>query len=149
MARSSVLMTFPLFDHSHNQLPALMSSRFSLTLLEKNACISLSRLFLDTEKTTKEINTIATSLRALNIPSCTLGCILRHDVFPILYPNLLSSTGVWQGFDEDWLLGQVETRRATEPGWVKGFGETILWLTIGRIVATLWDQVVQRLEGKL
>lgn len=126
-----------------------MSSRFSLTPLEKKACIALSYLFLDTEKTTKEIDTIATSLRSLNIPSHTLGCILRHDVFPILYPNLLSVTGVWEGFDENWLLGQVETRRATEPGWVKGLSETTLWLTIGRIVATLWDQVVERLECKL
>lgn len=125
-----------------------MSSRFSLTPLEKNACIALSRLFLDTEKPTKEIDTITSSLRSLNIPSHTLGRILRHDVFPILYPNLLSSTGVWEGFDEDWLLGQVETGRATEPGWVKRLGETTLWLTIGRIVATLWDQVVERLECK-
>lgn len=126
-----------------------MSSRCSLTPLEKSACIALSRRFLDTEKTTKELDTIASSLRSLDIPSHTLGRILRYDVFAILYPNLLSSTGVWEGFDEDWLLGQVETRRSTAAGWVKGLGETAVWLTIGRIVAGLWDQVVERLECKL
>lgn len=126
-----------------------MSTRFSLTPDEKNACIALSRLFLDTEKTTNEINTIASSLRCLNIPSVTLGFILRHDVFPILYPNLLSAIGIWEGFDEDWLLGQVDTRRATEPGWVKRLGESIVWATVGRMVDSLWKQVVERLEGKL
>lgn len=75
--------------------------------------------------------------------------MLRHDVFPILYSNLLSVAGVWEGFDEAWLLEQVETRRATERGWVKGLGESAVWLTVGRIVASLWDEVVERLEHKL
>lgn len=126
-----------------------MSTLFSLTPVEKNACIALSRLFLDTEKTTNEIDTIASSLRALSIPTVALGCILRHDVFPILYLNLLSAAGVWEGFDEQWLLGQVETRRATEPGWVKRLGESIVWATVGRMVASLWELVVERLEGKV
>lgn len=125
-----------------------MATHHRLTPSEKKACIALSWLFLDIEQSPKHIDSIASSLRALNIPSATLSRMLRHDVFPILYPNLLSVAGTWDVFDEDWLLGEVERRRATGNGWVKGLAEFAVWLTVGRMVTSVWGQVVERLEHK-
>lgn len=125
-----------------------MATHHWLIPSEKKACIALSWLFLDTEQSPKDIDSIASSLRPLNIPSAILGRMLRHDVFPILYPNLLSVAGIWDVFDEDWQLGEVERRRATGQGWVKSLAEFAVWLTVGRMVTSVWDQVVERLEQK-
>lgn len=125
-----------------------MDTHHWLTPTEKKACTALSCLFLDIEPTPYEIDSIAASLRPLNIPSATLGRMLRYDVFPILYSNLLSVAGIWDSLDEDWLLDQVERRRATGPGWVQRVAEFALWVTVGRMVALVWDQVVEQLKRK-
>lgn len=125
-----------------------MATHQWLTPAENKACTALSCLFLDIELTLFEIDSIAASFRPLNIPSATLGHMLRYDVFPILYSNLLSVVGIWDGFDDDWPLEQVERRRATGPGWVQPIAECALWVTVGRMVTPVWDQVVERLERK-
>lgn len=125
-----------------------MASNSLSTEPEKKACMILSRLFLDTEITSNEVEDIATSLCTLDISTATLSHMLRHDLFPILYPNLISTTGVWEGFDQDWLLDQVATR-AANPGWIKGMGDSVAWFTVGRMVVPSWDQVKEILQSKL
>jgi len=97
-----------------------MSTTNQLTQQEKQACVILSELFLDTELTQLSLNHLTSSLRPLGIPVPTLEHILRYDLFPILLPNLLSIAGEWQGFDEVWLLRRVQARRsAGGSGWMK------------------------------
>jgi len=118
-----------------------------LTSHEELACITLSSLFLDTEKTSKKLDYIASSLRRLNIPTAILSDLLRYDVFPILYPNLLSVAGVWDVSDNEWLIGQVETRRNATQWWVKSLADWAAWWSFGWIIAQPWEGVKERLEG--
>lgn len=118
-----------------------------LTQQEKQACIILSELFLDTELTQLALNHIISSLRPLGIPVPTLEHMLRYDVFPILSPNLLSITGEWQGVDEDWLLQGVQARRsAAGSGWVKGGVDFVAWHSLGGRIRSIWDNVKEGLN---
>lgn len=60
--------------------------------------------------------------------------MLRHDLFPILYPNLISIAGIWDAFDEGQLLEKVETSRVANPDWAKGLADSAAWLTVGRMI---------------
>lgn len=40
----------------------------------------------------------------------------------MLYPNLMSIGGVWSGFDQIWLLNQLESQRLAAPGLVQRAG---------------------------
>lgn len=50
-----------------------------------------------------------------------LRAILRHEVHPVLHPNLLAVTGEWAGFDPDWLAGRI-LQRLQRPRWRRPFG---------------------------
>lgn len=121
-----------------------------LTDAEKDACVILSDFFLDTELTPADLHTIAASLQRLSLSVSILNHLLRYDVFPILYPNLMSAAGIWDVFARDWLLSQIESRRSTPPGWAKLLLDYCAWLLVGRLCVTpVWDQVKQMLQGKL
>jgi len=120
-----------------------MSTTNQLTQQERQAYILLSELFLDTEHTELELNYLTSSLRPLGIPVLTLEYMLRYDLFPILLPNRLSVAGVWQGFNEDWLLQQVQDRRsAASSGWLRSGVDSVAWLILGgMMVRPIWDKV--------
>ena len=110
---------------------------------ERKAYIALSDLFLDT---VIDVDCVASALRPLHISTSTLYDMLRYDLFPILYPNLLGVAGVWDAFDEVWLLSQIEEQRAGGPGWAQRFLHWVAWLTIGQAVSEPWDQVKDILQ---
>ncbi|KAI1978073.1 hypothetical protein LOZ53_001490 [Ophidiomyces ophidiicola] len=112
-----------------------------LTDSEKTACVALSRLFLNTQFLTDDYNDIAAALRPLDMSLESLDHVLRHDLFPILYPNLLEVAGEWTGFDEDWLLKEVECRRRFRDSWVKPVGDSGAWQWVGNAVTTPWNEV--------
>ncbi|KAI1907637.1 hypothetical protein LOZ61_004764 [Ophidiomyces ophidiicola] len=120
-----------------------------LTDSEKTACVALSRLFLNTQFLTDDYNDIAAALRPLDMSLESLDHVLRHDLFPILYPNLLEVAGEWTGFDEDWLLKEVECRRRFRDSWVKPVGDSGAWQWVGNAVTTPWNEVKQRLKSRL
>jgi len=124
-----------------------MSTTNTLTQQERRAYTILSELFLDMEYTQWELNGMASFLRPLGIPVSTLEHMLAYDLFPILYPNLLSVAGVWQAFDEEWLLQEVQARKSTGgSGWLKGAVDFVAWHTIGRIgVWPVWNNVKKSL----
>ena len=70
--------------------------------------IALSDLYLDTEPDWKRVAAIcADSSFALH----ELKRILFDEVHPIVHWNLWSSAGVWDGFDRDWLIESIRSRR--------------------------------------
>jgi hypothetical protein len=72
--------------------------------------------------------------------------MLRYDLFPILYPNLLSVAGVWQGFD-GWLLQNIQDRRSGVAGWLKSQVGCVAWYLLGHYyVQPLWDKVKEGLN---
>lgn len=120
----------------------------ALSEIEKSACITLSDLFLDTEIDAERVNLMAASLRALGMPASTLEQILRRDLCPILYPNLLSITGEWSGFDPEWLLDQVASRRMAGPRCIGAFRDAIAWLIVGWMITPVWHKIKAKLEDE-
>ncbi|POR33720.1 hypothetical protein TPAR_06090 [Tolypocladium paradoxum] len=118
----------------------------SLTEAEKSACIALSTLFLDSEMTLSRVDDMARFLHRLRMPVDQLDNILRNDVFPILYPNLMTPAGVWDSFDESDLINRVADRRCHPPGVVQKLGSSAAWTFLAWSVTSPWNQVKDRLR---
>jgi hypothetical protein len=123
-----------------------------LTDAEKTVCTTLSWLFLDTELSPRVLDTIVSTLKGLNMPIPTLEHILRYDLFPILFRNLLCVWGgEWCDFDEKWLLDEVERGRMTNPVLktaqsLLGF---VVWHSLGAIsVKPTWNEIKEKLQSK-
>jgi hypothetical protein len=71
---------------------------------------ALSELFLDTELQPEDHQRIARVLSASGYSESELEKILRHELGPILFPNFLSVTGAWAGFDLGWLEAEILRR---------------------------------------
>lgn len=113
--------------------------------LEQAYCL-LSKLFLDTEPTQQVIDSMAYSLHGLDASSADLDRIVYYDLFPILYGNLLSISGIWSGFDEEWLLNQIKNWKEQRRTWVKASYDYVMWIMFGWMVTSNLDKVKSRLE---
>ena len=71
--------------------------------------IALSWLYLDTEVEAFH-DAIAATLAASPFPLDELQAMLMHDAHPVLFTNLMAPAGVWDGFDEDWLVERIRAR---------------------------------------
>ncbi len=71
--------------------------------------IALSWLYLDTEVEAFH-DAIAETLAASPFDLDELQAMLMHDVHPVLFTNLMAPAGVWDGFDEDWLVERIRAR---------------------------------------
>lgn len=71
---------------------------------------AMAELFLDTELSDAEKDTIICTLAASPYSDEQLDFIYHAEVFPVLSPNLLVVAGVWSGFDTDWLEQQIIRR---------------------------------------
>lgn len=70
--------------------------------------IALSELYLDTEPDWERVGSICA---ASPFDVLELRRILFDEVHPVVYLNLWSATGVWEGFDEDWLVASILARK--------------------------------------
>ncbi|EFY85262.1 hypothetical protein MAC_08671 [Metarhizium acridum CQMa 102] len=122
-----------------------MSNTEPLTEAEKEACICLSTLFLDSEMTSAKIATMAQSLHRLRLPVQQLDNMLRHELFPILYPNLINPAGVWDGFDETDLIARVNDRRAHPQNLLQTLGNNVAWVMLRSSVMSSWARVRETL----
>lgn len=68
---------------------------------------ALSELFLDTELDSAELRRIAKTLAHSEYTDSELTDILFQEVYPVCIPNMYSFTGIWEGFDVDWLQQQI------------------------------------------
>lgn len=73
--------------------------------------IALSGLYLDTE-VERFHDAIAATLAASPFDLDALRAMLVHDVHPVLFTNLMAPVGVWDGFDEAWLVERIRARGA-------------------------------------
>ena len=96
-----------------------------LTPAERTCCTLLSELFLDIGLGPHNYFLIARWLRKLDLPIDSIEHMLRYEIFPVLWTNFLNITGEWAGWDEDWLVDQVEKWREN-PG--NFFYRGWLWL---------------------
>lgn len=86
------------------------------SLLERKKLLwaALSNLCLDTEMQDFDYKYVARVIREQGFTVEEAERIAFEEVFPVLHGNLLSTAGVWTGFDPDWLAAEIE-RRANNP----------------------------------
>lgn len=99
---------------------------------------ALSDLYLDSDPALSYEHcayTLATSAYALP----ELRRILFDEVHPALYLNLLSITGVWTGFDDDWLAQRIVHQQSV-PRWRRARG----WL-MHHWARALWRELKPRI----
>ncbi|KAK7427289.1 hypothetical protein QQZ08_006225 [Neonectria magnoliae] len=118
----------------------------ALTELEERACVLLSNLFLDTELTQTHIDSMARDLHPLGLTVDHLDGLLRRDVFPALYPNLLSVAGEWSGFDNDDLIRRINDSRARGKGMLQSLSGSAAWVVLSGSVTSTWDKVKEQIE---
>ena len=75
--------------------------------LRKAMWVNLSELYLDTELQPYDFKRLAKYIHESPFSYEQLREIDKIAVFPVLYPNLLSVAGVWDGFDEEWLITSI------------------------------------------
>ncbi len=68
----------------------------------------ISEFYLDTELQKADYDRISKTFIASNFSVEELKAIDLYEVFPVLKENLLSVTGVWTGFNENWLNDACE-----------------------------------------
>lgn len=70
--------------------------------------IALSDFYLDTELQDYHFKHI--TLKIIESPYSfeKVKEINKYEVFPVLQPNLLGAVGVWDGFDEEWLIDAIK-----------------------------------------
>ncbi len=64
----------------------------------------LSRFYLDTALVEGDYQEISRDLARLPYSLTEIKTINKYEVFPILKWNMLAVVGVWDAFDQDWLL---------------------------------------------
>ena len=84
---------------------------------------ALCTLFLDTEHTPADLARVAAALAGAGLGADEAERVLRREVGPLLWANLLKPAGAWSGFDlaalEPALVARVGRRR---PPLFSGFG---------------------------
>lgn len=74
----------------------------------KQIWLALSTLYLDTELQSYDFENMAKIIEKSPYTLAEVKNINKYEVFPILQPNLLSVAGVWEGFDEKWLITSIQ-----------------------------------------
>ena len=69
--------------------------------------VALSELWLDTELSTEDLERIARIMADSGLTIQELRQVYLVEVAPVVSPNLLTVTGEWAGFDEEWLCSQI------------------------------------------
>lgn len=72
--------------------------------------IALSNLYLDTELQDADYEDMVSKFIKSPYSLNEIKQINKHEVFPVLKANLVSVAGVWEGFDEAWLINKIENK---------------------------------------
>ena len=75
----------------------------------------ISRLFLDTDYTPKELQQLGLDLVRTGYTLPELEAIALDEVFPVCSPNLLNFIGEWHSFSEEWLESSILNLPTTRP----------------------------------
>lgn len=73
----------------------------------KSARLAIAELFLDTELDEEDFIRLSRILKQSKLSIDDLDAIYYDEIAPLLYGNLDSTAGVWEGFDADWLEAEL------------------------------------------
>jgi len=104
--------------------------------------IALSCFYLDTELQDSDFRYIA--LKIIESPYSLEEAmeINKYELFPVLQPNLLSVAGVWDGFNETWLIAGIKDSLAKR-NTLKRIGIEVSYRAFKWMCTEYWE----RLEG--
>jgi hypothetical protein len=97
--------------------------------------VALSELWLDTELSAGDLKGIARVMVDSGLSIEELRQVYLIEVAPVVAPNLLTVTGAWSGFDEEWLCSQIirnlrdRPRRTRFWSWFPLTRKTMLYAT--------------------
>ncbi len=78
----------------------------------REAQVAISCLFLDTELAKGDLAALARVLKSTGLPPAELQRIYETEVAPACWRNLWAVPGgVWDGFEEEWLMSAIERHR--------------------------------------
>ncbi len=110
---------------------------------------AISELWLDTHFDDGEQNYVSSILANSRFTIPEIEHMYLYEVAPVVFVNLLSVAGVWEGFDKDWLADTILKRRRRRL-------RPMYWLTrigIGRLVMCRltgaekdWQEILKRVE---
>jgi hypothetical protein len=107
--------------------------------------LALSNLYLDTELQDYNFKSIATKVKESPYSFEEVKQIDKQEVFPVLYSNLLSVAGVWNGFDEDWLISEI-TKKLQKRSWFKDFMLKVKYARLKRMYADYWEKLEEAFQ---
>lgn len=68
---------------------------------------AFSTFFLDTEPDATTFRHVARVVREAGVSIEQAESVLWNEVFPVLYRNLQSVAGVWDGWSREWLIDNI------------------------------------------
>lgn len=80
---------------------------------------ALSCFFLDTELDDLQHQEIAAILVASGYSPPEIQAILWDEVYPVVADHLRCMVGVWEGFDLDWMQGEILSGRHRRTIWTR------------------------------
>lgn len=112
---------------------------------------SLSDLWLDTELQNYDHQHIAEILASSGYSFDEIEEIFSEEVAPVVYGNLYTAVGVWDGFDLDWLYKEIiKNLKKQETNfiyrtWVKsGAGKFVMT----KMVQEDWKKIIELYKNK-
>jgi len=93
--------------------------------------LALSDLYLDTELSDNDFKYIAKKIQESPYDIEEVKHINRYELYPLLYPNLLSIFGIWSGFDKEELAASI-TDRLSRKSWINNLYTNILYVLLHR-----------------
>lgn len=102
--------------------------------------IALSGLYVDTELKDHDFKYIAVKIKESPYTIEQARQIDKKEVFPVLYPNLLAVTGVWSGFEEQWLISEI-SKTIRKRTWFSSFKVKLKYLKLKWMYASYWERL--------
>lgn len=108
--------------------------------------LAISDLWLDTEPVHSTRQMIVREMIASAYPLGEIECIYAQEVAPVVYSNLLSTTGIWSAFNADWLYGAIIKNLTAQESsffyrtWVKSAPGRFL---MTKMVSDDWKKIIE------
>ena len=110
--------------------------------------VALSELWLDTELSIADLERIARVMADSGLAVGELREVYLVEVAPAVSANLLTTAGVWAGFDEEWLCSRIIANLRDRPRLTRFWS----WFPLTRRAMTYateeqWHKLVELVRG--
>lgn len=115
----------------------------------KPVWLALSKFYLDTELQVYDFENIAKVFSESPFSMAEIKRINKYEVFPLLGGNFLSPAGVWDGFDEEWLVMNL-TKRPIRQTFFRKLRTDLSYPLFKRMFVDYWKEVekaIQKLDA--